>query len=464
MSSKIGRNDPCPCGSGKKYKHCCGQPAVPVATPADSHEGAVALAMNWLAQHHRKGFTTALKTEIDDAVLEIFEDDEMAADAAVANLDPTVWKAICSNLTEWLLAEGDMQVKGRQQRVADLLLGPNGPQLSSGQRAWLGQLARRPLRLYDVTDVVPGVSLTVCDALATDLAPIIVDEDAGSQSLQAGMQIGARLMEVNGRHEFSGAVYPFSSSAGQDVQAMLSALAANPNLHAEDDVLSAGLTIIDGWLAQLLLPGVPPELIDSVSGEPLLFITDHYAVRDWDALAAALAAQPDVQGEREAGWDRLQGGEDGQTRPQAAINPEPGSQRVAVFYRTARLADEGRAWFDALAGDSVAFEERKVIDPQDSQSQAAEQASPTTAPLLDADTMADAIEATILRIYANWADEPIPVLQGRTPRQAMQSASGLERVNRLLRSYEDGEAEQAAQQGRRAISYQFLWDALGLQR
>ncbi len=24
---KIGRNDPCPCGSGKKYKHCCGKGA-----------------------------------------------------------------------------------------------------------------------------------------------------------------------------------------------------------------------------------------------------------------------------------------------------------------------------------------------------------------------------------------------------------------------------------------------------
>ena len=22
---KIGRNDPCPCGSGKKYKYCCGK-------------------------------------------------------------------------------------------------------------------------------------------------------------------------------------------------------------------------------------------------------------------------------------------------------------------------------------------------------------------------------------------------------------------------------------------------------
>jgi len=22
---KVGRNDPCPCGSGKKYKNCCGK-------------------------------------------------------------------------------------------------------------------------------------------------------------------------------------------------------------------------------------------------------------------------------------------------------------------------------------------------------------------------------------------------------------------------------------------------------
>ena len=25
---KIGRNDPCPCGSGKKYKRCCGNATV----------------------------------------------------------------------------------------------------------------------------------------------------------------------------------------------------------------------------------------------------------------------------------------------------------------------------------------------------------------------------------------------------------------------------------------------------
>ena len=25
QQKKVGRNDPCPCGSGKKYKRCCGK-------------------------------------------------------------------------------------------------------------------------------------------------------------------------------------------------------------------------------------------------------------------------------------------------------------------------------------------------------------------------------------------------------------------------------------------------------
>ncbi|WP_211365126.1 SEC-C metal-binding domain-containing protein [Rhodovulum strictum] len=26
--AKVGRNDPCPCGSGRKFKKCCGQETV----------------------------------------------------------------------------------------------------------------------------------------------------------------------------------------------------------------------------------------------------------------------------------------------------------------------------------------------------------------------------------------------------------------------------------------------------
>jgi SEC-C motif len=32
MSSETGRNDPCGCGSGKRYKNCCGMPQLEVAS------------------------------------------------------------------------------------------------------------------------------------------------------------------------------------------------------------------------------------------------------------------------------------------------------------------------------------------------------------------------------------------------------------------------------------------------
>lgn len=39
---KIGRNEPCPCGSGKKYKRCCGKNAAPKLSEAKTDETATA--------------------------------------------------------------------------------------------------------------------------------------------------------------------------------------------------------------------------------------------------------------------------------------------------------------------------------------------------------------------------------------------------------------------------------------
>ena len=38
---KIGRNEPCPCGSGKKYKKCCIKQHQAVATPQSNYESYV---------------------------------------------------------------------------------------------------------------------------------------------------------------------------------------------------------------------------------------------------------------------------------------------------------------------------------------------------------------------------------------------------------------------------------------
>ena len=343
MSNRVGRNEPCPCGSGKKYKNCCVKAAVQELQSARAHDEAVPRAMAWLAQYHRKAFAAALQQEIEETVFACFDDDEEAANEALAGIGDELWGQMQINFSEWLLAEGDIQIKGVSQRVSELLLGPAGPLLEVSQRAWLEQLAQRPLRLYDITEVLPGNGLTLCDVLDTAQPPINVIERGGSRSLRVGMQIGARVMALNSAHVLSGAIYPFSLFGGRAVQEALRALATHPSAHAQDDVLMVGLKIIEGWLAQFLRPGPLPSFVHAASGEPLLFTTDHYEVLDWAALGAALTAQPDVKGSRETGWDRLIDSDDGLTRSQATVAQQPGGKRVSLLYKTATLAEVGRA-------------------------------------------------------------------------------------------------------------------------
>jgi hypothetical protein len=287
-------------------------------------------------------------------------------------------------------------------------------------------------------------------------------------------------MAVDGGRQLSGAVYPFSKLGAQ---ATLGALLAaqdedqeasmeepgDDEREAGDDPMLTGLTIIDCWLEQLLLPPRIPDIIDASTGEPLVPTTDHYDVSDWPALATALAAQSDVDGDRAAGWTRSREDADGHVRALATVTPNEAATRVSVFYRTAKLAEEGRRWFDALAGASVRFRLQEVSDPKGVLSrpgglQRPSDAGPGLPAGLDPEVAAGIIEGAIRRSYARWADEPVPALGDKTPREALATPAGLERVKGLLRSYEEGEAQQAAQQGRRQISYQFLWDALGLER
>ena len=51
---KIGRNDPCPCGSGKKYKKCCGKKRINEILFSD-HGGACVFYIIWYLRFIRAG-------------------------------------------------------------------------------------------------------------------------------------------------------------------------------------------------------------------------------------------------------------------------------------------------------------------------------------------------------------------------------------------------------------------------
>lgn len=453
---KVGRNDPCPCGSGKKFKKCCGKTGDEPANDSDSAT-AVCRALDWLHERHRKATAAAIE---DMLMLSLDED----AEDELRNLDEETWQSIQINASEWLIAEGEIRIKGEYRSVPELLLGPGGPNLSAGQRHWIEQLATRPLHLYDITEVVPGERITLCDALDTEAAPAVVFEQSGSLFAQVGSRIGARIMEVGGHFELSGAAYPFSRLADAALMADLLAQLAECERRGDDMRRTASFVIREHWLAQYVKPLPLPDFVDTHSGEPLLFVTDHYRVKDWDALARVLATAADIEGDRESGWSRIRDCEDGMRRPIASINRGKKADRIEIFYKTQAYADAGRTWFEALAGDAATFTGRGISDPKGLMKNlpSGKESTANAGPDLSPDVMADAIEQVLRRSYANWADEPIPALGDKTPRQAIATPAGLERVKGLLRGYESGEKEQATRQGRREISYAFLWDALGL--
>jgi hypothetical protein len=78
--------------------------------------------------------------------------------------------------------------------------------------------------------------------------------------------------------------------------------------------------------------------------------------------------------------------------------------------------------------------------------------------------MTEVMTQVLHRTYARWSDEPTPALEGRTPRQALATAAGEERVRGLIRMYEHAETEQARRDRRAAVSYDFLWKQIGLAR
>ena len=461
MTYKIGRNDPCPCGSGKKYKQCCANsPADFVEPERKGHAGAAERAIDWLMNKHRKAVSVAITERLFD---ELSPEEEEALNAN----DPETWNSIQRNATEWLLAEGEILVHGEPKPVSEYLLGPGGPLFTVDQRRWITQLAERPLRLYDVTDVVPGQQLTLCDSLDAEAPPIIVRERLGSQAALLGVQIGVRIMAVDGHYELSGAIYAFSHLTGPAVAARMRE--AMDHFHGQASDLPHLLSSVlqRQWLAQFFAPLPMPAFRDAYSGEPMLLITDHYRVKDWAALTQSLSAQNDVEGDRDSAWNRLIDCKDGQTRSVATINVEKSPNKITVFYKTQRYADEGRLWFESVAGNAVRFLSRELSDPAGllRSMPAGQRAKPAGAGLdLSPEALAEVVESTLRKMYAKWSDEPIPALAGKTPRQAINTPAGLERVKGLIRMYEASEKRQAAQQGRRTISFDFLWQALGISR
>jgi hypothetical protein len=108
--AKIGRNEPCPCGSGRKYKRCCaelerlapvieeivGLPALfPRLRPVGSEFDA------WADSFAAGEFEVAL---IDDGIRRLSPDERERIERAHAEEFPAVWRSLCAEAGDEELA------------------------------------------------------------------------------------------------------------------------------------------------------------------------------------------------------------------------------------------------------------------------------------------------------------------------------------------------------------------------
>ncbi len=469
-----GRNAPCPCGSGKKYKRCCLRKEREVADAEYQRQRGPSIALDWLMANYSWAVDEALQMDFFGG---LFEDEQ----ERLADLPAGLAEMVQINSAEWLLADGEIDVdlddeigdeigdefdheayfatQGNPRLVRELLLEPGGPLFEVEQRRRLEQLFARSMGLYEVEESRPGEGVRLRDTLSREEpVSLWVEEKMGSRTLRRGDILGARLLPGDPR-TLSGALYPIPRVEFLGLRPSILEMLRNCET-AEEEREGIAMLIVDTWLRTLVAS--PPEVVDASTGEPLLLVTDHYEVRDWDRLTSLLAEQSEVEGDRERGWMRFEDLEDGRSRPLSWLSSNQ-KGRLELLARTLELADAGCSWLEELVGDAIEHRIREQSDPMSSEAGFnVPPASPAEDPERSPEEITAIIQMSFEQIYGNWVDEPVPLLGNVTPRQALADHQQRETVIELLRTYEFGEIEQAQAEGRKPASFAFLWRALGL--
>jgi hypothetical protein len=199
---KIGRNEPCPCGSGKKYKKCCLAKEQGKANRLRDESTVAKTALDWLGGSFPDGVMTAVQTCLYAGL-------KKAEKQALDELAPEKKELLTINIGEWLLTDAKIPVQDHAEPVRELLLGQDGPAFSDAGRSWLSALGQRSLSLYEVRQVKPGEGILLKDLLSSEFPEVWVSERKLSGSLVLWDIFGARLVQNEEEYKLSGAVYPF---------------------------------------------------------------------------------------------------------------------------------------------------------------------------------------------------------------------------------------------------------------
>jgi hypothetical protein len=451
-----GRNEPCPCGSGRKFKKCC------LTGPAVSD-----------GRYSREDRASAL------AKLERFVAETMGAEDELAfeefwgehpeweeELGPERREESWAVYDLWFAFDREVD-DGRL--VVDLFLDRH-PQLPAGERRFLTALRGSSMRLYEITEASPGLSVTLRDVV--EGTEVTVHERTASRTMQRHEWLAARVVPsgASGQPEIEAGVLHVPRLIRDSVLAQLSAMRedfrrGHPRVPVDHFYKQLPPFFHGAWTTSILDPPVPE--LRNTDGEAMVLSRVTFDVLDLDALIQALSGHDALERE-ESVWHWSGTNQRGEPVSLGLFRLE--GTRLVLETNSVQRAERGRALLELVAAGRVRHratsheELRRRLREELRAGTRAGGGDAATDPTPDF-VPADVNEALVLnhlaRHYRTWLDEPIPALDGRTPRDAAREDALRPKLVDLVRGLE-GTYQAALRSGEPAYDPSWMWSELGL--
>ena len=459
---KPGRNDPCPCGSGKKYKQCClAAEQAELQSPEEllwrqlrrELDGFQVRLHRFISEHYGPD-------ALDDAwwAFHLWREEEDFFDEESPLIEPFVtWMAY-----EWQ-PDDDEECEVLDPALADVVparawLERRGRHAAPLLREYVEACLGKPFSFYDVLEVHAGRGLLLVDVL-TGSRHQVFDKSA-SQSIAVGDLIYARLAPVRGLVLLE-AVWPFVLppiarnevvAQRQRMQHQTPVLDDRALYDWADELREICLALFEQQRS-LAMPQMQTTDGEDIEFHKLVFDIDS-AQTAFDALKHLDCTSTEAELLEQAKWQegRLERVEFAWTKPGNAVHAEwsntsLGWIEIAGTRMTVQVQSRERAErFRVLAADALGERGRyrmsEVRDLAQAMAEHRERGEsapdPVSGPEIDA-----LIHTQLADHYRRWVDMEIPALAGRTPREAASSPDGREQLEALLRQFEEDGRRQS---------------------
>jgi hypothetical protein len=457
--SKIGRNDPCPCGSGKKYKTCCLRRDEVGWQETPDSAGAFRPADRAPAIEKLLRFGSTPEFEEDRGIgmalfwggrLEDRADEEIRA---VMELEQTE-----VNFNTWFLFDMDVE-DGRT--VVDLFLTREGGRLAPGERAYLEKALGTHFRLYEVEEVRRDRGFRLKDLWSDETYE--VKERAATHYFTRWDLMATRLMNLGGdAWVMDAGIYNFPYQAKEGILTELKRehRRFRRNLPGHDETTffkRVGMLFNHWWLDWVVFRPLPKVV--TAEGDEMVFTRVIFDVKDGGRVIGALQGCPDFESEDEETYVWLQKTTEF-VRGLGTVNID--GSRLILETTSEERGQRGRQLLEGLAGDAIWYrltEYQSVEQALKSMSGAKKPRESTIPPEMEALLRTESLD----KHYRKWVDEKIPALGHRTPRDAVRLKTLRPKVVDLLKQIENAEA-RAASERETPYDFAWLWDELGLER